>query len=70
MKVSDQNKVEKHGEVILVGIEYLTKMSKGKYFDEAQEGRYWDIGLQLIDQLRETIAEIEKIGQLYASKEE
>ena len=53
-----------------MGIEYLTKMSKGKYFDEAQEARYWDMGLQLVDRIRETLAEIEKVGQIYAGGSE
>lgn len=68
MKVSDQNKIEKHAEVIKNGIDYLTNMAKSKHYDEAQEGRYWNVGLQLIDRLRETLSEIEKIGQIYAGE--
>ena len=66
MKVSDQNKIEKHAETISAGLAYLASLSKSKHFDADQEGRYWDVGLQLIDRLRETLGEIEKIGQIYA----
>ena len=68
MKVSDQNKIEKHAQVITNGMEYLTKMAKGKYYDDAQEARYWAVGLQLVDRIRETLTEMEKIGQIYADE--